>query len=210
MSNQQTLGHLKLAEKSGENPCFSRLIWKWQHKIVAKGENGSAKSLPRPHLKERITVKRISLPAAITLTEWSERTFFRKFAEGLLSRQTVNGKLMLPFDALKAHLCLALAPEELFVLEKADAGDAAAQNELALIFLANNKPKGAIYWLELAARQSNAEAMSFLSQCYMQGNGLPKDENMGIMWLAKAAALGHAIAQHQMQGMRAKIKEAQI
>ena len=138
-------------------------------------------------------MKRISLPAAITLTEWSERTFFRKFAEGLLSRQTVNGKLMLPFDALKAHLCLVLAPEDIFVLERADAGDAMAQNELALIFLANNKPKGAIYWLELAARQSNAEAMSF----YMQGNGVPKDENMGIMWLAKAAALGHLIAQHQ-------------
>ncbi len=140
---------------------------------------------------------RISLPAAITLTQWSERTFFRKFAEGSLTRDTESGTIS--FDLLKPHFCLTLQPEDLAVIERADAGDAEAQNEVALIFLSSRKPKGAIYWLEQAAMQNYGDAMSLLSQCYMDGNCVSKDENLGIMWLAKAASLGHIIAQRQMQ-----------
>ena len=144
----------------------------------------------------------ISLPAAITLTELSERTFWRKFADGSLARETVNGKAMISFDLIKPHLCLALSPEDLSVLASAVAGDAEAQNEMALIFLANKKPKGAIYWLEQAAKQGCADAMNLLSQCYMKGSGVPQDENTGMIWLAKAATLGHLISQCQMQGLR--------
>ncbi|MBK7463894.1 MAG: sel1 repeat family protein [Betaproteobacteria bacterium] len=144
----------------------------------------------------------ISLPAAITLTELSERTFWRKFADGSLARETVNGKAMISFDLIKPHLCLALSPEDLSVLASAVAGDAEAQNEMALIFLANEKPKNAIYWLEQAAKQGCADAMNLLSQCYMKGSGVPQDENTGMIWLAKAATLGHLISQCQMQGLR--------
>ena len=146
----------------------------------------------------------ISLPAAITLTKWSERTFWRKFADGSLARETVNGKAMISFDLIKPHLCLALSPEDLSVLASAVAGDAEAQNEMALIFLANKKPKGAIYWLEQAAKQGCADAMNLLSQSYMTGSGVPQDENMGMIWLAKAATQGHLISQCQMQGLRNK------
>ena len=144
----------------------------------------------------------ISLPAAITLTELSERTFGRKFADGSLARETVNGKAMISFDLIKPHLCLALSPEDLSVLASAVAGDAEAQNEMALIFLTNEKPKNAIYWLEQAAKQGCADAMNLLSQCYMKGSGVPQDENTGMIWLAKAATLGHLISQCQMQGLR--------
>ena len=146
----------------------------------------------------------ITLPAAITLTEWSERTFWRKFADGSLARETVNGKAMISFDLIKPHLCLALATDDLAILASAIAGDAEAQNEMALIFLTNDKPRGAIYWLEQAAKQGYADAMNLLSQCYMAGNGLPQDENTGMIWLAKAATHGHLISQCQMQGLRNK------
>ncbi len=144
----------------------------------------------------------ITLPAAITLTEWSERTFWRKFADGSLARETVNGKAMISFELIKPHLCLALSPDDLAILASAVAGDAEAQNEMALIFLANGKPKNAIYWLEQAAKQGCADAMNLLSQCYMKGSGVPQDENTGMIWLAKAATLGHLISQCQMQGLR--------
>ncbi len=147
-------------------------------------------------------MNRISLPAAITLTEWSERTFFRKFADGSLSRERVNGKLVIPLPLIEPHLCISLEPEDLQVLEKADVGDAEAQNDLALIFMANAKPKSAVYWLELAARQNYADAMNLLARCYAIGDGVAQDDNIGMMWLAKAAALGHIISQGQMQGMR--------
>jgi TPR repeat protein len=144
----------------------------------------------------------ITLPAAITLTEWSERTFWRKFADGSLARETVNGKAMISFELINPHLCLALSPDDLATLASAVAGDAEAQNEMALIFLANKKPKNAIYWLEQAAKQGCADAMNLLSQCYMKGSGVPQDENTGMIWLAKAATQGHLISQCQMQGLR--------
>lgn len=150
------------------------------------------------YLNKRNAMLHISLPAAITMTGWSERTFFRKFSDGSLSRETMNGKVMIPFRQLEPHLCIPMEPDDLSVLERADAGDAEAQNDLALIFMSKDKYEPAIYWLELAAKQNNADAMTFLSQCYMDGNGVPKDENVCVMWLARAAAYGHQIAQRQM------------
>lgn len=146
----------------------------------------------------------ISLPAAITLTDLSERTFWRRFADGSMARETVKGKSMIRFDLIKPFLCFPFGPEDVAVLESAEAGDAEAQNEMALIFLSNDKPNGAVYWLEQAAKKDYADAMSLLSQCYMQGSGVPKNEDKGIMWLAKAAALGHEISKRQMQGIRDK------
>lgn len=144
----------------------------------------------------------ISLAAAITLTQWSERTFWRKFADGSMARKTGSGKAMIPFELIEPHLCMSLGPEDLSVLESADGGSAAAQNDLAVIFLSNGKPKGAIYWLELAIKQDFASAMYLLGRCYSDGNGLPKNENLSIMWIAKAASYGHTIAQAQMQAVR--------
>lgn len=152
---------------------------------------------------ERSPMK-LSLPAAITLTDWSERTFWRKFADGSLTREMVNGKTLIDFASIEPHLSLPLEADDLAVLESADAGDAEAQNEMALILLSSDKAKGAIYWLELAAKQNHADAMSLLSQCHMQGNGVAKNENTGVMWLAKAAELGHVIAQQQMAGIRGR------
>ena len=40
-----------------------------------------------------------------------------------------------------------------------------------------------------------------LGRCHIDGNGVLQDENIGIMWLAKAAAHGHAVSQAQMQAM---------
>ena len=146
-------------------------------------------------------MKLISLAAAITITEWSERTFWRRFADGSLTRENEQGRSMIPLDLIRPHMCIPLDSEDLPVLAGADAGNAEAQNDLALIFLANRKPKGAVYWLELAAKQEYASAMNWLGRCYIEGNGVPKDENLGIMWISKAAAHGDKISQGQMQAI---------
>jgi TPR repeat protein len=147
-------------------------------------------------------VECISLAAAITLTQWSERTFWRKFSDGTMARSTGSGKAMLSFASIEAHLCMPLTLEDIAVLERADAGDAEAQNDLALLFLANNKPKGAIYWLEAAIKQDHAGAMYTFGRCHIEGCGMPANEDLGIMWIARAAAHQHLIAQAQMQAMR--------
>jgi TPR repeat protein len=150
-------------------------------------------------------VELISLAAAITLTDWSERTLRRKLAEGSITRAPENGsngKSLIHFDSISEQVCVSLESEDLSVLIKADAGDAEAQSDMALIFLSSNKFKSAIYWLELAAKQAHPDAMHWLGRCHIDGNGVPKDENLGIMWLSKAAAHGHLISQAQMQAMR--------
>ncbi|MET0963256.1 MAG: hypothetical protein ABWY05_10650 [Noviherbaspirillum sp.] len=111
---------------------------------------------------ERSTVELISLAAAITLTEWSERTFWRRFADGSVKREVEsggNGKSMVHLDSIKSHIDMPLAPDDFTLLRQADQGDPAAQNDLALIFLSSGRTRGAIYWLELAARQDYADAM---------------------------------------------------
>ncbi len=148
---------------------------------------------------------RISLQAATTLTEWSLRTIRRRIADGTVkcaADEQASYKTMLCFDSIKYDFCVALTPEDLNLIESADAGDSNAQTDLALLFLQQNKPKSAIYWLELAAKQQFTDAMQLLGRCYLEGYGLAKDENLALMWISKAASLGHSIAIEQIQAIR--------
>ncbi len=129
----------------------------------------------------------ISLAAAAALTEWSERTFWRRFREGSIQREIRNGKAVVRFSAIATHTCLPLQQEDIAVLEQADAGDALAQTDLALLFLSYRKTKGALAWLTLAARQDHAHAMYLLGRMYIDGIDGEQDENLGLMWLSKAA-----------------------
>ena len=145
-----------------------------------------------------------SLQAATTLTEWSVRTIRRRIADGTLQCAANNEaqyKTMICFDSIKHNVCMPLDPDDIELIKSADSGDAKAQNDLALLFLENNKLKSAVYWLELAVKQDIADAMHLLGCCYLEGNGLPKDNNLAIMWIAKAASLGHSIALAQMQSI---------
>lgn len=178
------------------------------HLTVAPGANP-----PGPGAAWETTVDLISLAAAITLTEWSERTFWRRFADGSVKREleaSGNGKSMLHLESIRPHMTIPLAPEDLLLVQQADRGDPAAQNDLALIFLDSGKPRGAIYWLELAARQDYADAMHWLARCYLDGNGVAADDHLGLMWLSKAAAHGHRISQGQLQVMRDRFTGAVI
>lgn len=125
---------------------------------------------------------------------------------GVLERTVENGgsgRIMVDFASIRPHICISLE-EDIKLIRDADAGQAEAQDDLALLFLENDKPRSAIYWLELAAKQDYAEAMHWLGRCYIDGNGVVKDENKGIMWIAKSAGAGHNISQTQMQAMRDK------
>jgi hypothetical protein len=152
----------------------------------------------------------ISIASAITLTEWSESTFRRRIADGTLTRYVEpgpSGRAMVDLDAIQSHACIPLNEDDGSLIQDADSGNASAQNDLALLFLANSKPRAAIYWLELAAKQDYPDAMHWLGRCHIDGNGVLQNENLGMMWLAKAAAHGHAISQAQVQAMRDKFTE---
>jgi hypothetical protein len=147
----------------------------------------------------------VSIATAANLSEQSERTLRRRISEGLLPRlDEVGGtnRTMIPLSAIRDQIVIPLEENDLDLIEDADAAIAEAQSDLALLFLANGKPQGAIYWLELAAKQEYPDAMHCLARCFIEGNGVPRDDNLGMMWLAKAAAHGHVISQAQMQSIR--------
>ena len=153
----------------------------------------------------------ISIGAAITLTELSKRTLWRRISDGSLTRvddSTINDKVKISLDSIQSHICIPLEPEDVDLIKSADAGNPEAQTDLALLFLSHAKPESAVYWLKLAAKQDYLEAMHRLGRCYIAGNGVPKDDYLGIMWIAKAAAQGHVVSQVQIQAMLDKFTES--
>lgn len=146
----------------------------------------------------------LSLQAVITLTEWSERTIRRRVADGgvrCVNNGVVANKILIAFDSIESDICIKLSVEHIELIKQADAGNVDAQNDVALLFLSRGKTKSALYWLELAAKQNHPDAMHWLGLCYMRGEGVTKDLNLAMMWIAKAASKGHAIALAQMKAL---------
>ena len=116
---------------------------------------------------------------------------------------------MLSLSEVAPLITIRLTEEDLKFLAAADAGSPEAQDDMGQFFLEARKYEAALYWLEQAARQDHPDAMQTLGRCYASGEGVPKDENLAIMWLAKAAAHGHVIAQAQMQdSFRSRVASA--
>jgi len=149
----------------------------------------------------KVQMQLISLGAAVSISGWSERTLWRRINDGSLRRGADDdrGRTLVSLDdVLSTTKNLQVEPEDFDLIKRADAGNADSQNDLALLLLAQGRPEGAVYWFNLAANQNHADAMNWLGRCYVEGNGVAKDENLGVMWIAKAAALGHAISEAQI------------
>lgn len=145
----------------------------------------------------------VSLQTALTLTELSERTLRRRIAEGSLNVAKAGqaNKTLVPIAAIAEHFCLPFDAAQLDLIRAADQGEVGAQNDLALLFLEQGKDKNALYWLDLAIKQNFADAIYLMGCCYLNGDGVPKDDNLALMWLSKAASLGHALALPQVQSI---------
>jgi len=147
--------------------------------------------------------KAINVEAAVWVTQLSKRTLWRRLSEGQITRQANDdeGRTMLTFEDLVPMLCIPVVPQDHELIIQAAAGDAEAQTDLALLFLDADKLDIGMHWLTLAADQGNPDAMHHLSKLYIQGSGIPKNDSLGLMWLAKAASLGHMIAGEQITAL---------
>lgn len=146
----------------------------------------------------------ISIDTAIILTGISKRTFWRRLADGQVTREGNDdrGRTMLSLDDLL--LLVPVDPEDYELLIEADSGDADAQNDLAQLFLEADRPDIALHWFKLAVDQDHADAMHNLATLHIKGIGVPKDETVGLMWLAKAATLGHQLSQLQVSALHSR------
>lgn len=171
----------------------------------------------------------VSQNTAAALTGRSVRTWQRRVEQGLVERLG-DGKTLVPFAALAPELTVALGAEDLPLLVRADQGEAEAQADMGALLAqtalsvsagvalqgpagaqdAARSPQGAaaVYFLQAAADQGHAEAMHWLALLHAAGlaygsNGHEGDggQALALMWLARAAAHGHAIAREQLAGL---------
>lgn len=178
-------------------------------------------ALPCPHLS-------ISLHTAAILTGRSVRTWQRRIEEGLVPRLGDGVRALVPFEAVQQSMegvpgeaANAWSAQDVQTLVRADQGEALAQaqmgSQFALLALRGAAPatppapghdagRIAHYFLERAAEQAQADAMHWLGLLYAAGLGPAGDADadnnaMALMWIAKAAAHGHAIARQQLAAL---------
>lgn len=149
-------------------------------------------------------MKLISLEAAIAMGGCSKRTWWRRISENpsIKKGADARGRALLSLDAVHSFMSLPEDPDLIDLIMSADKGNAEAQNECALIFSENNRHDTAVYWWKLSVEQGHRDAMHHLGRCYIEGVGVSQDEHLGIMWLAKSASCGHAIASAQIVSLR--------
>ncbi len=111
--------------------------------------------------------------------------------------------LLLCIFVFAAAPARAEIPAELLL--KAEKGDAAAQLDVATIYMSSNgataDDKAAIVWLTKAAENGNAEAAYSLGTLYHTGRLVTKNDAEAARWFAKAAATGDAYAQYALAGL---------
>lgn len=146
----------------------------------------------------------ISLDAAVAMTGLSRRTLWRRVTEGAIVKcdEDIRGRATLSLSDVVDLVSFPLDAEDMKLLVQADDGKADAQADMGEMFYTAGKFEVAIYWLNAAAAQKNADAMHWLSICHFAGHGVPANENLAISWLARAADAGHVIAQHQMESIK--------
>jgi len=154
----------------------------------------------------------ISLNTAAVLTGRSIRTWQRRIEEGQVPRLgDERGRALVAVDAVRPALALQLGKQEVGLLVRADQGEAAAQAEVGALFAlaalrnaaaapANMGP--ALYFLTRSAEQGEADAMHWLGLLHAAGLGdAGGGDAQALMWVAKAAAHGHAIAAQQVAAL---------
>lgn len=155
----------------------------------------------------------ITLSTAVSITGLSKRTLWRRVADGQLRAQDnadPGEHTRVLVDDVMAISHLKLEGEDRKLITDADAGNAEAQCDLALLFLMQNLPAEAVRWLTLAAKQTYPEAMHQLGRCYIAGNGVEANEALGIEWISRAAAFGHSTARHMVNYLMNPAREPLI
>lgn len=143
----------------------------------------------------------VGVATAVAITNRSERTLWRMAASGAVHKINHNGRAKFDLKSLEKYISLPLQVEDYPMITQADQGDPTAQTDLAVVFLAGKKYKQAVYWLQRAIEQNDPEAMSLIGRCHINGEGVEQNEKLGLLWIARAANLGHVISDRQMKSI---------
>jgi TPR repeat protein len=134
----------------------------------------------------------ISVTTAAALAGVDRRTVRRWLGDGDIELRPLLEYAGLELDAAEIEAVLL-----------ADAQDVEGCADLALILSMRGLHVRAIEWIQRAADKGHADAMHWLARAYLDGRGVDRDVNLGLMWLAKSASLGHPISQAQTSALLA-------
>ena len=144
----------------------------------------------------------ISIDTPSIITERSKRTWQRRIASGVdRVLEDLRGRSMVRLEDVYPFICVPLSEDDISALMLADSGSAVGQCDIGQIFDLLGKHEIAVYWWRQAAEQGDAEAMQCLGSAHAKGRGVSVDENLALMWIARAAAQGHLIARAQINGL---------
>jgi uncharacterized protein len=149
----------------------------------------------------------VSLQTSVVLTGKSRRTLWRRIEEEALRRDADNsrGRTLVDGAWVRQQSLIPFGDEEWALVISADRGNADAQAELGVLFLEAGLEEGAVYWFEQAAAQEHPHALHWLAHCHIAGKGAPEDHSLGLMYLARAASVGQAIAIEQLAAIKRSV-----
>lgn len=108
----------------------------------------------------------------------------------------------------------SISPEGAPVLKKANAGDAASQNKLGIMYMSGDEvPKDkekAVEWYRKAAKQGSAAAAFNLGAAYYNGDGVAISDPMALAWFEIAQNGGNAAASDAVTRSKSSIPPGQI
>ena len=112
----------------------------------------------------------ISLDAAVAITGISHSTLRRRVSDGTLEKygQDARRRILLALDEVLQWVLVPLKEDDIAMLLRADAGDAAAQADMGALFYVAGARDAALYWLQEAAAQDDTEAMYWLAIAHAQ------------------------------------------
>lgn len=162
----------------------------------------------------------ISLDASVAITGISRSTLWRRVTDGTIGRgdKDERSRAMLALGDVLGLVDLKLSAEDIALLLQADQGKAGAQAELGALFAlaalreaqaakpvtarGGGSAVPALYFLTRAADQGEADAMHWLGLLHAAGLGDAAERDaQALMWVARAAAHGHAIAARQVAAL---------
>lgn len=128
----------------------------------------------------------ISVTTAAGLAGVDRKTIRRWLGEGDIELRPLLERVGLELDE-----------SEIAAVLLADAQDIEGCADLALILSMRGLHSRAVEWIQRAANNGHPDAMHWLARAYLDGQGVERDVNVGLMWLAKSASLGHPISAAQ-------------
>lgn len=146
-----------------------------------------------------------------TLSDGQKRIEYNKSIDISNERILEERRLIAENESLMEEYRNRLASKEFWahfddLVASGLAGDVTSQNALGELYYYGDEVEQdfeqAVYWFKEAAKQKNADAMYSLGICFVNGEGVERNESTGKGFIRQAAKLGSKAAKQYLSGVK--------